>query len=445
MAYTSIWKIDSRLDNVITYTTNEMKTTNENYQDLHNVIDYVGAEYKTEKQYYVTGINCLKETAFKEMTMTKEQFGKENGIQGFHLIQSFKEGKVTPELAHQVGIELANELFGDRFEVLVSTHLNTNHIHNHIVINSISFKDGKRYYDNYTSYALLRRTSNLICEEHGLSTIKEKKVKVDYAKFYEGKVVKSNYYTITKDDIDFAIRQAFSYQDFLNIMKRMNYEVFFRANKISVRREPYKRNIRIERAFGEDYSIENIKKRIFEEYEPRTPFIELRSNKKQYKGKKQYIINYKKNKPQGIYRLILHYCYLFKVFPKVYPKKYMSPQLREDIKKLDKRLEQANWLSERKIYSNNQLFDYKENLSEELSNLKGRREDCYLLMKRKNKLDKDKLQKEIKVLTDKINYIKSEVRKCKEVEETVQKIKTNVENLNEENKERSKEKNDKFR
>ena len=445
MAYTSIWKIDSRLDKVLNYTTNEIKTAKENYQDLHNLIDYVGADYKTEKQFYVTGINCLKETALEEMILTKNQYGKNNGIQGFHIIQSCKENELTPELAHQVGIELANELFGDRFEVIVSTHLNTNHIHNHIVINSVSFKDGKRYYDNYSTYAMLRKTSDLICEEKGLSVIKDKKVKIDYTKFYEGRVVKSNYYTITKDDIDFAIKQAYSYQDFLKILKKMNYEVFFRANKISVRRDPYRRNIRIERAFGEKYSIENIKKRVFEEYETRTPFVELRGNTKHYFSNKKFITNYKNNKPKGIYRLVLHYCYLLKVFPKVYPKKYMSPELRADIKKLDKRLNQCNWLCERKITSTDQLFNYRKNLSEELNNLKGRRENCYLLKRRKNNLDKSALQKEIEVLTDKINYIKSEVRKSNEIEETIPKIKDNLKSLKDTKKERSREKDDKFK
>ena len=446
MAYTAIWKIDSRLDRVIEYTTNEVKTANSSYQDLHNVVDYIGADYKTEKQFFVTGLNCLSETATEEMIMTKKQFGKTGGIQAFHIIQSFKEGEVTPELAHLVGIKFAEELFGDRFEVVVSTHLNTNHYHNHIVINSVSFKDGKRYYDNHTSYALLRRTSNLICEEHGLSTIEEKKGKVDYTKFYDGRVVKSNYYTTTKDDVDFAIKQAYSYQDFLNIMKRMNYEIFFRANKISLRREPYKRNIRIERAFGEDYSIQNIQQRILNEHDVRTPFIELRSNKKlHYKGHSNYINNYKKNKPTGIYALMLHYCYLFKIYPKVYPKKYISPELRADIKKLDKRLAQANWLCERKINHINQLFSYKEKLSEELNNLKGRREDCYILKKRKNNLDKNKIQEEITVLTDKINFIKSEVRIVDEIEETIPMIKENLKSLKEENKGRSKNKDVKFK
>lgn len=448
MAVTSIWKIEGRLDKVLNYTTNEIKTSNpelEDYQDLHNVIDYVGADYKTEQQFYVSGINCSKETVLDDMIITKKQFGKTDGIQAFHIIQSFKEGEVTPELCHKIGIELAEELFGDRFEAIVSTHLNTNHYHNHIVLNSVSFKDGKRYYDNNTTYALIRKTSDLICEEHNLSVIEDRKTKVDYTKFYEGRVVKSNYYTTTKSDIDFAIKQAYSYQDFLNLLNKINYEVFFRANKISVRREPYKRNIRIERAFGENYSINNIKQRILEEHDTRTPFIELRSNKKYYSKKSSYIENYKKNKPKGISALMLHYCYLFKIYPIIYPRKNMSPELRADIKKLDKRLNQANWLCENKISSISQLLSYKEKLSEELENLKGRREDCYILKKRKNGLDKSKLQKEISALTDKINYIKSEVGMCKEIEETIPMIKENLKTLNEENKERSKDKDVKFK
>ena len=448
MAVTGIWKIEGRLDKVLDYTTNENKTYNDNfgnYQALHNVIDYVGAEYKTEQQFFVSGINCSKETALEDMIITKKQYGKTDGIQAFHVIQSFNDGEVTPELCHKIGVQLAEELFGNRFEVIISTHLNTNHYHNHIVLNSVSFKDGKRYYDNNTTYALIRKTSDLICEENNLSVIQDKKVKIDYTKFYEGRVTQSNYYTTTKADIDFAIKQAYSYQDFINLLKRMNYEVFFRANKISVRREPYKRNIRIERAFGDKYSITNIQKRVIEEHETRTPFIELRSNKKIYRCKKSFTENYKKNKQTGIQSLMLNYYYLFKIYSKVYPKKYISPQLRADIKKLKIRLNQANWLCENKISYVSQLISYKEKLSEELVNLKSRREDCYILKKRKNNLDKNKIQEEISVLTDKINYLRNEVRMAEEIEKTIPMIKENLKTLNEKNNERSIEKDVKFK
>ena len=148
IATTGIWKIEKRLDNVIDYTTNIEKTINsdygkDSYYDLHNVIDYVEADYKTEKQFYVSGVNCNPKTALEEMTITKEQYGKAGGILGFHAFQSFAEREVTPEQCHAIGVRLAEEMWGDRFEVVVSTHLNTNHYHNHFVINSVSFKDVK--------------------------------------------------------------------------------------------------------------------------------------------------------------------------------------------------------------------------------------------------------------------------------------------------------------
>ena len=177
MATTGIWKIEKRLDNVLDYTTNVEKTKhneNNNYYDLHNVIEYVESDYKTEEQLFVSGINCSPKTALEEMSITKEQYGKTDGILGFHAFQSFAEGEVTPEQCHAIGVRLAEEMWGDRFEVVVSTHINTNHYHNHFVINSVSFKDGKRYYDKRETYAELRRLSDSLCEEYGLSVIQEK-------------------------------------------------------------------------------------------------------------------------------------------------------------------------------------------------------------------------------------------------------------------------------
>ena len=107
------------------------------------------------------------------MMRTKRRFDKMGGIIGFHAFQSFAKGEVTPELAHKIGVELANELWGDRFEVVVTTHLNTNCIHNHFCLNSVSFKDGKKFYDTLESYALMRETSDRLCEEYKLSVIKE--------------------------------------------------------------------------------------------------------------------------------------------------------------------------------------------------------------------------------------------------------------------------------
>ena len=175
MATTSLWKVEKRLDKVIKYTTNAEKTENKEwYKDLHNTIGYAKADFKTEKQLYVTGVNCTEDNALEDMIFTKERFGKTKGILAYHGFRSFAGGEVSPEQAHEIGVKLAEELWGDKYEVVVSTHLNTNHIHNHLVLNSVSFVDGRKYVNDREHYALMRKTSDDLCREYGLSVIKEK-------------------------------------------------------------------------------------------------------------------------------------------------------------------------------------------------------------------------------------------------------------------------------
>ena len=195
------------------------------------------------------------------MNEVKKSFGKEKGIVAFHGYQSFKEGEVTPDEAHKIGIELANEMWGDRFQVVVTTHLNTNHIHNHFVVNSVSFVDGKKFNSCRKSTALLRNLNDRICEEHGLSFLEEKEIPNSHInfKYYLGY---DNYSTRTKRDVDNAIRNATTYEDFISLLNKQGYEVINRYGKLSVRSKNYKRNIRIERQFGDDYTIKSIIERI---------------------------------------------------------------------------------------------------------------------------------------------------------------------------------------
>lgn len=234
MATTKIWKVQKRLDHVINYATNEEKTKNiyskyemDEFNSIKQVMTYATNPDKTEKQFYTTGINCEIEDVVKQMQFVKTFYGKENGILAFHAYQSFNEGEVTPQIAHEIGVKLANEMWGDRFQVVVSTHLNTQYIHNHFVINSVSFKDGKKYYSNLTNTALLRKISDEICEEYGLSVLKEKNCKsgINFENFYKKSMRDSDYYKFTKEDIDYAIEHSWTYKEFLKRLKEMGYEV----------------------------------------------------------------------------------------------------------------------------------------------------------------------------------------------------------------------------
>ena len=444
MATTSIWKVGKRLDKVIKYTTNPEKTEDKNYseswyRDLHNTVEYIKADFKTEKQFYVTGINCSEDNALEEMKATKKKFGKERGILAYHAFQSFAEGEVTPEQAHKIGIQLAEELWGDRFEVIVSTHLNTKHIHNHFVLNSVSFVDGKKYRDNRSTYAIMRRTSDEICRENNLSVIEEKpcgKLNIDYNKYYSSYLQRDDYHTLVKADVDFAIKQAYSYNNFEDILIDMGYTITIRAGKISLCKPPYKRNIRITRAFGEEYSMDNIEERIM----TNTSYIPLlaKSKIKRYKGKNRKSIRYDRG---SLYRLYLYYCYMFKVFPKSNRIK-LSENMKKEVRKMEQMSNEIKFICRNKIKSTDELFSYKKNLAEELNNQM--KERCKLRRNRENCQDSEERQKicnEILVVSDKINYLKKEVKLCEDVRKRNITMKENIREIEEE-KLKGKEKDD---
>jgi len=203
MAVTKIWSIKGNLGNLVNYATNPNKTVEEqsvgySYSDLMdmtdvmdlamldeqarefdhwrsdgtgNAVDYIMQNQKTEIKKHVTGINCTPDNARENMIVTKKAWQKLSGNTGYHAYQAFKPGEVKAEVAHEVGVKLANKLWGDRFEVMVATHIDRGHIHNHFVLNSVSFIDGKKYNDCTATYMNLRRESDTLCREYGLSVI----------------------------------------------------------------------------------------------------------------------------------------------------------------------------------------------------------------------------------------------------------------------------------
>ena len=447
MATTKIWKVQKRLDHVINYATNEEKTKNtyskyrmDEFDSIRQVMTYATNPDKTEKLFYTTGINCEVKDAVKQMQFVKTFYGKENGILAFHAYQSFNEGEVTPEIAHEIGVKLANEMWGDRFQVVVSTHLNTKHLHNHFVINSVSFKDGKKYYSNLSNTALLRKTSDEICEEYGLSVLKEKTCKsgINFENFYKKSMRDSDYYKFAKEDIDYAIEHSWTYKEFLKRLKEMGYEVYFRANKISVRRYPHKRNIRIERAFGEEYSIENIQNKIRSRYPSREEVIKPKTYDRRlfYKGSTK-----KLRKPKGIIALYYYYCYLLKVYPKKNLNYKFTPEMRAEVKKMDKYSEQIRFICKYKLETINDIDSLKEQKKEELQKILNTRNRLYYKrQKLDNESEKDVVTKEIISVTSAIEKVRKEIKLCDEVGDNARKMKRQIKELQEREKQKSKEK-----
>ena len=173
MAVSKIWKVTARLSQVIDYALDPEKTaagkfTPEQYQALADVLQYAKDEEKTEREFYVSGINCNTSTARDQFVTVKEQFGKPDGIQAYHGYLSFKEEDITPELAHKIGEEFANRVWGKRFQVVVTTHLNTKHLHCHFVVNSVSFVDGKRLANEEKAWFKFRHIADELCQQYKL-------------------------------------------------------------------------------------------------------------------------------------------------------------------------------------------------------------------------------------------------------------------------------------
>ena len=191
MATTSLWRVNGWLGKVVIYVENPDKTDNPAFyekahmtdrqaQELDDVIAYAVNSEKTRMEesgeilrQFVSGVNCAPRTARDEMMAVKKRFGKETGTVAYHGYQSFAPGEATPEIVHEIGVKLARQLWGDRYQVLVATHLDkANHLHNHFLVNTVSFVDGRKYYRSAQDYRQMRAVSDQLCREYGLSVIR---------------------------------------------------------------------------------------------------------------------------------------------------------------------------------------------------------------------------------------------------------------------------------
>lgn len=175
MATTGLWPVKSRLKDVLDYADNPDKTTQKVHvdQDLYQALAYAGNDDKTDRKMYVAGINCPPQRAYEAMMAVKRRYGKQGGNVAYHGYQSFRSGEVTPEEALKIGKETAKRMWGDKYQVLVTVHLNTENVHCHFVVNSVSFRDGTKFGNHQKDHIRLREISDAVCLEYGKTVLKD--------------------------------------------------------------------------------------------------------------------------------------------------------------------------------------------------------------------------------------------------------------------------------
>ena len=261
MACTSVIPV-RRLDRTVDYVQNKAKTTP---KSLEEAVDYAANRDKTESACFETGLGCTTTSAFEDMRLNTLRWHKETGVQGYHLVQSFAEGEVTPELAHQIGVEFAEQLLLGKYQAIVTTHLNTKHYHNHIVWSAVSLEDGKKYHSNSKSYYTeVRALSDALCQRYGLSIIETPESlrgKRQYEKWRAEENNQPTWRTAIRQDVDEAIQQSLTWRQFLGALEHKGYEVRM-GRKYPVLRPPGKERFVRFKTLGKRYTPEAIQTRI---------------------------------------------------------------------------------------------------------------------------------------------------------------------------------------
>lgn len=260
MAYTKIHPIKSTVEKAIAYITNPEKT---------------------DEKILVSSFACSEQTAFLEFEKTRNKHHYLGKNLAYHCIQSFKPNEVTPEQAHKIGIQTADELLKGKYEYVISTHVDRGHIHNHLIICGVNFENGLSFgteHDrkNNPAWKQLRKISDDICIENKLSVIEmpEKGYGKCYYEWLQD-MKKNSYKSKLKNAIDSCVMTSDSFDDFLNRMQNeMNYEYKIRGHSLSFRAEEQERFTRCSRkSLGWYYDPEQIKKRIDRQVKKRTATI----------------------------------------------------------------------------------------------------------------------------------------------------------------------------
>ncbi len=353
MAITKIIALKARMDAAINYVTNKEKAV------LRNAVAYAVNPDKNMGRVLEGSSGCSIDNAHLQMKETKDRYGKKGGVLGYHIIQSFAPNEVTPEQAFEISSEFVYRYLALKYEAVWSTHVDRNHTHSHIVFNSVSYTDGKKYVSNRKTYAEIQRISDEICAEYGLSVIVPSKQNrtLSYSDWDSVQNGNKTYRQRIKEDIDQAVSEPFSYGEFLATMEEMGYDV--KTGKYLAFRPPGKERFSRGHNLGEGYSKEEIRVKI--EKSPLPPigtYPELTTHQKQQFERSKYMPN--------VERKYWRWMFMLGLVKKRQAQPRMTKYLKAELEKLERYKEQQKFLKTHGIGTTNEFYNYKTKLKDML-------------------------------------------------------------------------------
>lgn len=422
MATTKIWQIKDNIKRVIGYAENPEKTE---YRDLAQTIRYAVNEDKTvqeegeEKELLVTTINCDGEPA-AAMLELQRAFHKVDGNVAYHAYQSFAPGEVTPELCHEIGVLLAKELWSKDYQVVVATHMDKpTHLHNHFVINSVSFRNGKKFDCDKSVYWKMREVSDRLCRWYGLSVIRNAQSKTPRAIYEAEKKGLATRYTLMKQALDEVLEVATSYDEFELLLHDRGY-AFYRndGHKYATMRrlsEADRKPTRIIH-FGEEYDlamidrrlIENSRKDIWHSY---TDYYTDRAIANgHYDVHSHFDEHYKRlMKMPPLFALICSFVYLLGgpdfIEPERHRPRYqpVTPEMREAARKCEMYSREARIMARENLGTKEDVDRYLDRLEEKIVELELKRQKLY------NSIRKCRDEEKVATVREEIHAISKEL------------------------------------
>lgn len=339
---------------------------------LKAAFDYIRRAEKTQNGSLVGAVNCQPDFALSQMMATKNQYGKLSGRQAYHLIISFNEGEISPDTAMEFMQKFAEEYLGENYEAVYSVHDDTEHIHGHILYNSVSFKDGRKFrYKKGDWKKDIQPLVNRLCKEYGLQILelKDKKQK-RYREWNEQSDGKFVWSKMIRRDVDACILQSDTFDEFLRMMTDKGYAIKY-GKHISVKLPGMDRVRRLYK-LGEEYSEERIKERIASET--------IENHKKEPVVEQPRIVGvryrrFPRAKLTGLQKKYFARLYrLGKIKKRPYSKAW---QYRADIRKMHKLQEQYLFLAKHNIHTKEEMIMVRDKLLQRRKEVSNARSKVY--------------------------------------------------------------------
>lgn len=344
-------------------------------------------------------------------------------------------GEVNAQTAHAIGVELATQLWGDRFQVVVATHCNTGVYHNHFVVNSVSFRDGYKFYNSPADYRVMREVSDRICRERGISVIENPEHRgKNHGQFAAEKNGKPTHSQMIRYDIDRAVAASLTEQEFFRLMREMGYTITTHGTGGTPLKHPKitppggKKNFRFD-TLGEEYVLERILDRVHENMRRKQPF--------EVPPQRHYHMRLTRKPTKnltGLRALYFRYCYELGIILK-HPNriKRVSYLLRDDVIKLDRYIAETKMLLAHRIETIEDLNAYRDDLSQKIDRLGTERKELRNRLKKATRKHDEsgmaELQSEIKRVSKELKKARNEVEYCVDVAERSEQVQQNLKEL----------------